>query len=128
MQTPDDDTARADRKRLDDLDRRIRERAEARTSRVRRQSGHATAAGLGVAWRLSLELVAAVGIGGALGFGLDRLLGVTPLMTLVGFGFGFAAGVRNVFRAAAEMSAASAAQDARRSADPEESASDDDLA
>ena len=60
---------------------------------------------LGAAWRMSVELVVAVLVGGALGLGLDRLTGATPWFMLAGLGFGFAAGVRAVVRSAAEMNA-----------------------
>ncbi len=58
-----------------------------------------------MAWRLSMELVVSVSVGGALGFGIDHLTGASPFGMLVGIGFGFAAGVRGVMRAALEMQA-----------------------
>lgn len=64
---------------------------------------HAGAAGLGMAMRLSLELVAAFAVGGLLGYGLDHLFRSAPWLTALGLAFGFAAGVRNAVRAAAEM-------------------------
>lgn len=58
---------------------------------------------LGVAWRMSIELVAALLVGGAVGLGLDRLLGWTPWLMLVGLALGFAAGVRGAVRTAYTM-------------------------
>jgi len=63
---------------------------------------------LGMAWRLSTELVVAVLVGAGLGFGLDKLFGTAPWLLLVGLGFGFAAGIRGVMRVAARMDAATA--------------------
>ena len=61
---------------------------------------------LGMAWRLSTEIIVAVLVGMGLGYGLDHLLGTKPWMMLVGVGFGFAAGIMNVMRSAARMDAA----------------------
>jgi len=60
---------------------------------------------LGMAWRLSTELVVAVLVGSALGYGLDRLFGTAPWIMVVGIGFGFATGIRNTFRTAGKMDA-----------------------
>jgi ATP synthase protein I len=51
-------------------------------------------------FRLSTELVAAVLVGAALGWVLDRLLGIAPWGMIVFLLLGFAAGVLNVMRAA----------------------------
>jgi ATP synthase protein I len=51
-------------------------------------------------FRLSTELVAAVLVGAALGWVLDRLLGISPWGMVVFLLLGFAAGVLNVMRAA----------------------------
>lgn len=58
---------------------------------------------LGVAWKLSTEFLVSVLVGAALGYGLDALFGTGPWLLLVGLGFGFATGVRSVFRTAAKM-------------------------
>lgn len=63
---------------------------------------------LGMAWRLSTELVVAVLVGAGLGFGLDKLFNTQPWILVVGLGFGFATGIRSVMRTAARMDAASA--------------------
>ena len=63
---------------------------------------------LGMAWRLSTELVVAVLVGAGLGFGLDKLFNTQPWLLIVGLGFGFATGIRGVLRVAAKMDAASA--------------------
>nr|TFG54532.1 MAG: AtpZ/AtpI family protein [Hyphomicrobiales bacterium] len=58
---------------------------------------------LGIAFRLSTEFVAAPVVGGAIGWGLDRLFGTMPVLLLVMFCLGIAAGFRNLLRAAKEM-------------------------
>jgi len=62
---------------------------------------------LGMAWRLSTELVVAVLVGAGLGWGLDKLFGTAPWILLIGLGFGFAAGIKTTLRTAAKMDAAS---------------------
>ena len=51
-------------------------------------------------FRLSTELVAGVGLGAALGWIIDRWLGISPWGMIVFLLLGFAAGVLNVMRAA----------------------------
>jgi ATP synthase protein I len=55
--------------------------------------------GMAYGMRMAAELVAAVIVGGAIGYGLDRWLGSTPWLFLLFFVLGFAAGVLNVVRA-----------------------------
>ena len=68
---------------------------------------------LGIAGRFSTELVAALIVGGGLGWGIDWLFGhfghrTQPIFLLVFFVLGAAAGIRNVMRAAQEINAAQA--------------------
>jgi len=63
---------------------------------------------LGMAWRLSTELVVAVLVGAGLGWGLDKLFGTAPWLLVIGLGFGFVAGIKNTLRVAAKMDAANA--------------------
>ncbi len=51
-------------------------------------------------FRLSTELVAGVLVGAAIGWGLDKWLGISPWGLIVFLLLGFAAGVLNVIRAA----------------------------
>jgi len=55
--------------------------------------------GMAYGMRMAAELVAAVLVGGAIGYGLDRWLGSTPWLFLLFFVLGFIAGVINVVRA-----------------------------
>jgi len=72
---------------------------EAREDKVIR--GRGMAYGL----RMSSELVAAIIVGGLIGYGLDRWLGSTPWLFLVFFVLGFAGGILNVMRAFQRMQA-----------------------
>jgi len=60
----------------------------------------ADASGFARGFRLSSELVAGVVVGAAIGWALDRLLGISPWGLIVFLLLGFAAGVVNVMRAA----------------------------
>ncbi|GLQ19336.1 AtpZ/AtpI family protein [Algimonas porphyrae] len=60
---------------------------------------------LGMAWRLSTELLASVLVGLLLGWGIDQLFGSQPFGLLIGLGFGIAAGFMSVFRTADAMDA-----------------------
>lgn len=62
--------------------------------------------GLGRAYRLAGEFVAAILVGLGLGWGADQLFGISPWGTIILLLLGFAAGVLNVIRATAEMNAA----------------------
>ena len=58
---------------------------------------------LGSAFKLGTELVAAVIVGTIIGFILDNWFDTKPLLIIVFFLFGAAAGIMNVFRAAKRM-------------------------
>ena len=60
--------------------------------------------GIATAMRLSSEFIAAVLVGAALGWGLDRFLGLAPWGMIVFLLLGFCAGIVNVLRAAGRMS------------------------
>ena len=57
----------------------------------------------GWVFRLSVELVAGLVVGGGIGWFLDRWLDTKPVMLLIFFALGAAAGMLNVIRAAKEM-------------------------
>lgn len=56
-----------------------------------------------LAWRMVIEMVAGMGLGLAIGYGLDSLLGTLPLMLVIFALLGFAAGVRTMLRTADEV-------------------------
>ena len=84
--------------------------AKARTERPGVKAANAVRqnemAGVGRAFRMVSEFAAAIIVGAALGFALDALFGTRPIFLIVLFLLGFAAGVLNVVRAAAEINAA----------------------
>jgi ATP synthase protein I len=53
---------------------------------------------LGIGLRVGLELVTALVVAVAIGYGLDRLFGTLPILTAVFVPLGGAAGVVNVWR------------------------------
>ena len=61
--------------------------------------------GLGRAYRLAAEFVAAILVGLGLGWGIDWIFGTSPWGMIILLLLGFAAGVVNVVRAAAEINA-----------------------
>jgi len=80
------------------------ERARADENRGR-PSGDAAPppSGLGVGFRIGIELVASLLVGLALGWVFDRYLGTRPWGLIVFFFLGAAAGMVNAFRAAQGM-------------------------
>ena len=58
---------------------------------------------MGSAFRLGTELVAAVIVGTIIGFILDNWFGTKPLLIILFFLFGSAAGIYNVIKAAKKM-------------------------
>lgn len=72
----------------------------------------------GIAFRFTTEMVAALIVGGGLGWGIDWLFGhfgihTRPLFLIVFFVLGAAAGIRNVVYAAHELNAEIARQSRR---------------
>ena len=65
---------------------------------------------LGIAFRFSTEMVAALIVGGGMGYGIDWLFGTRPIFLIVFFILGAAAGILNVIRAAREINAEMSAQ------------------
>jgi ATP synthase protein I len=84
---------------LEDLDARLRSAQE----RVNPAPGGGKAdgeamSGLGLSFRVGLELVVALAVGVGIGFLLDRWLGTKPWFLVAFFFLGAAAGVLNVWR------------------------------
>ena len=80
-----------DDRRLAEIEERLR-RAREKRDEVRQVE--APNSKLGIAFRLVTELMAAVIVGGAIGWGLDRILGTGPFLLIVMFMVGVAAGMR----------------------------------
>lgn len=58
---------------------------------------------LGLAYRLTVEILAGIAVGGFVGWWLDKVLGTQPLMMLVLLFLGMAAGLMNSVRTVNEM-------------------------
>lgn len=86
---------------LDDLGGRLRQARE--TQEEKKPKDGTSGSAVGVAMRISTELVLGVFIGAGIGWYLDKWLGTIPLFLIIFFILGFAAGLRNVFRAAAAL-------------------------
>ena len=66
--------------------------------RERQASRRAAGAAQGIGFRIATELLAALIVGGGLGYGLDQWLGTSPWFMVAMLVLGFAAGLMNVFR------------------------------
>lgn len=86
--------------RLRRLGDRLGRQRPGEPSETHRDQPAADASGFTRGLRLSSELVAGVLIGAAIGWALDRVLGISPWGLIVFLLLGFAAGVANVVRAA----------------------------
>ena len=87
--------------RLRQLDAKLSKRQTVEREREAARSGKNT--GWGNALRLSSEFIAAVIVGAALGWVLDKWAGTSPWGLIVFLLLGFAAGVVNVMRATGQM-------------------------
>ncbi len=95
-------------RRSDALGKRL---DEAKARRNPPQSGDARARGeaFARAFRFVAELLVGVGVGGFIGWVLDRQLGTAPWLLVLFVALGFAAGLLNVIRAAQKAQAEAAA-------------------
>ena len=83
---------------------------EARKPKTASDEDRRRGAAFGRAFQFAAELVVGVGVGGFIGWALDRQFGTKPwLLVLFGL-FGFAAGFLNLVRAAKKAQAENAAQ------------------
>jgi ATP synthase protein I len=101
-----------DARRLAEIEERLRKAREKRAEIRQVESPNSK---LGIAFRMVTELVAALIVGGAIGWGLDRVLGTGPFLFIVMFMVGVAAGFFNVVRSAQQMNRDQAAKDAESS-------------
>ena len=87
----------------EDLGRKIkdaqaREKREDAVQTAKMASGNANS-GAATALRAATELVAALAVGGFIGYGLDRWLGTRPWFMIALLFLGFGAGFLNIYRA-----------------------------
>lgn len=107
---PEPDDLRALEERLQDMRRR-------KAAKNRKPPPNA----MGIAYRFMSELVTALVVSGAIGWGLDRLFGTRPILLIVFVLLGAGAGVRNVVYAAKKMN-----QSTNVEAEPPPAADEDD--
>jgi ATP synthase protein I len=58
---------------------------------------------MGIAFRLVADLLAGVIVGGGIGWALDRVFETSPILLIVMFLLGVAAGMRNLMRTARDL-------------------------
>ncbi len=112
---------RAFRRRLARLDERleaVRDRNGARGGRPGDgdEMGGVRGKGVGYALRMSIDMVAALVVGGAMGWYLDRWFGTRPVLLLLFGALGVAAGFSNVARTYRQMRAEMAPRDGQEDA------------
>ena len=112
---------------LEDLDARLQRARSHEQERTRGKGSilRAPMSGFGVAFRIGVELVAALVVGVGVGLLLDRWLGSAPWFLIVFFFLGAAAGVLNVYRAASGMGLAEVQGAPATSGEDEEDGDDD---
>lgn len=89
---------------LDDIDARLRKaREKADQAAGKGRHGGNARSGIGFAFRIGVELVASLIVGGGIGLLLDRWLGTGPWLMVVFFLLGAGAGFLNVYRVMAGM-------------------------
>ena len=89
-------------KNLKEISTRL-EIAKKNIKNVEKNNKSSNAASFGKALKISTELVAAVFVGSAMGFLLDSWFDTKPLLTIIFFFMGVAAGILNVFKSAKKM-------------------------
>ena len=87
---------------LEDLKTRLKI-AKSRLQKDKTQNADKKGVFLGNAFKLGTELVAAVIVGTIIGFILDNWFGTKPILIIIFFFFGTAAGITNVIKAAKKM-------------------------
>ena len=101
MDTPNRDPEGA-RRRMDELDARLKQaRGTAAPPRQDLRSAHRQTA---VAYRVLVDMIAGLLVGGFLGYWLDRWLGWAPWSLVTGLVLGFVAGANNAWRAIRDYS------------------------
>ena len=77
--------------------------AKKKISKKSKVSEEASSSKLGIAFKMSTEMVAAVVVGTIIGFILDNWFGTKPWLILIFFFIGVAAGILNVVKSAKKM-------------------------
>lgn len=88
------------KERMAQLEERLAAARQSQEPGPRKDDHHSQAQ---VAWRMVTELVAGLGLGAAIGYGLDILVGTLPWGLIVFTLLGFVAGVKTMLRSATEL-------------------------
>jgi ATP synthase protein I len=91
------------KRRLHDLEGRVRDARERHGTGPKDAEARGTA--MGQALKLSTELIAGVAVGGFIGWCLDRVFGTAPFLMVLFLLLGGAAGIINVVRSAQKRQA-----------------------
>jgi ATP synthase protein I len=91
------------KRRLHDLEGRVRDARERHKTGPKNAEARGTA--MGQALKLSTELIAGVAVGGFIGWWLDRVFGTAPFLMVLFLLLGGAAGIINVVRSAQKRQA-----------------------
>jgi ATP synthase protein I len=91
------------KRRLHDLEGRVRDARERHGTGPKDAEARGTA--MGQALKLSTELIAGVAVGGFIGWWLDRVFGTAPFLMVLFLLLGGAAGIINVVRSAQKRQA-----------------------
>jgi len=86
--------------RFNDLEQRLERarREQAGNESTDGSENRSSLTGIGLAFRVSVELVSGVAVGGGIGWALDQWLGTKPWLMMVFLLLGGAAGMLNVYR------------------------------
>ena len=98
---PDRNSKRPETGELGDKIRQARSETPGATAALAMRQREMT--GVGKAFRLASEFIAAIVVASVLGLGLDAIFNTRPIFMIVLMVLGFAAGVLNVTRAAKQM-------------------------
>lgn len=109
-----------DAERLDRLDKKLAELRAKEDGKAEAPRADDKLSQANLAWRMVVELVSGLGIGFAIGYGLDWVFGTRPWLMVVFILLGFVAGVKTMMRTAREV-----AQDAESGQLAEISAEDE---
>jgi ATP synthase protein I len=98
---PSDADPAGDRKRVEEIDAKLKaaRAANPKPSQNQPPSNLMSQRQTGVAYRVLVDMIAGLLVGGFLGYWLDRWLGWAPYSLVAGLVLGFAAGVNNAWRA-----------------------------
>lgn len=108
---------------LEEIEGRLEKARKAQEEK--RPKANASGKSMGIAFRISIELVLGVCVGAFVGWQIDQWLGTIPLFLLLFFLLGFAAGLRNVFRAADQMKTTVSTEPSEDEASAAEASSDE---